>query len=220
MQRHFNALIESNNLAIENLERRADSGTITSPVSGTIVNLHANYTNILNPAMPVAEIRTETDNLVEVFVSTANVSDLSIGDTVDLTFIRQGGDAFYSGIIYSIESGAEAMVSILGVEERRVRVLIKPDNFSDSFRSSFDVDVRFVTYSAEDRIAIPRTAVFEEEGQYMVYVVENGAAITRPIVLGTRLRTEVVVESGLEVGDVVVRNVRQDGLRYGVRVQY
>ena len=220
MQRHFNTLIESNNLAIENLERRANNSIITSPVSGTIVNLHANYTNVLNPAMPVAEIRTETDNLVEVFVSTANISDVSVGDIVDLTFIRQGGDAFYSGTIYSIDSGAEAMVSILGVEERRVRVLIKPDDLSDSFRSSFDVDVRFVTYSAEDRISIPTTAVFEEEDQYMAYVVENGVAVATPVVLGARLRTEVVVESGLNIGDTVIRNARQEGLVNGVRVGY
>jgi len=218
MQRHFDALIESNNLIIENLERRAENGIITSPVAGTITNLHANYTNILSPALPVAEIRTETDNLVEVFVSTSNISDLSIGDFVDLTFIRQSGDVAYSGRIYSIDDGAEATVSILGVEERRVRVLIKPDSLSDSFRSSFDVDVRFVTYSAEDRIAVPRTAIFEEDNQNMVYIIENGVAVATPVVLGTRLRTEVVVESGINAGDMVVRNARQDGLVDGVRV--
>ena len=220
MQRHFEALIESNNLAIANLERIAGNSTITSPVSGTIVTLHADSTNILNPNMPVAEIRTETDNLIEVFVSTANIHDLSVGDSVDLVFIRQGGDALYSGIIYSIDDSAEMMISILGVEERRVRVLIAPDSLSSSFRSGFDVDVRFVTYSAEDRIAVPRTAIFEEAGQTMVYVVENGTAVATPIVPGAQLRTEIVVESGLDIGDAVIRNARQDGLSSGVRVAH
>jgi len=220
MRRHFYALIESNNLAIENLERRASNSTIVSPVSGTIVNLHANYTNILNPAMPVADIRTETDNLVETFVSTANINGLSAGDIVDLTFIRQDGDAVYSGVIHSIDDRAEATISILGVEERRVRVLIEPDSYSGSFRSGFDVDVRFVTYSAENRIAIPRTAIFQEAGQDMVYVVENGVAVPAPVALGARLRTETVVESGLNVGDIVIRNAHQDGLNQGTRVAY
>ena len=220
MRRHFYALIQSNDLAIANLERRINSSTVTSPVSGTVVNLHVNYTNILNPARPVAEIRTESDSLIEVFVSTANVSDLSVGDTVELTFIRQSGDVLYFGTIYSIEDRAEATVSILGVEERRVRVLIEPDSSSSSFRSGFDVDVRFITYSAENRIAVPRTAIFEEAEQSMVYIVENGTAIATPIVLGARLRTEIVVESGLNVGDIIIRNARQDGLSCGTRVMY
>lgn len=220
MQRHFNAQIESNNLAIENLERRANNSTITSPVSGTIVNLNVNYTNILNPAIPVAEIRTEADNLIEVFVSTVNINDLSVGDIVDLTSIRQSGDVFYTGTIYSIEDNAEAMVSILGVEERRVRVLIEPDSISSSFRSGFDIDVRFVTYSAENRITIPRTAIFENADQSMVYIVESGVAVATPVTLGAMLRTEVVVESGLNVGDTVVRNARQVGLSSGARVAY
>ncbi|MCL2839887.1 MAG: HlyD family efflux transporter periplasmic adaptor subunit [Defluviitaleaceae bacterium] len=220
MRQHFLALIEGNNLAIANLERMVNSSTITSPVSGIIDQLHVDSTNILNPARPVAEIITGGDNFIEVFVSTANINDLSVGDTVDLIFIRQGGDVVYSGTIYSIGNRAEAMVSILGVEERRVEVLIEPNTSSDSFRSGFDVDVRFVTYAAENRITVPRTAIFEDAGQSMVYVVENGTTVARPVVLGTQLRTEVVIESGINDGDVVIRNARQDGLAHGISVAY
>jgi len=220
MRRSFYAQIESNNLSIANLERRVANSTIVSPVSGIIENLQIDSINILNPAMPVAEIRTEVENLVEVFVSTANITDLSVGDIVDLIFLRQGGDAVYSGRIYSISDRAEATVSILGVEERRARVLIEPVTPSDSFRSGFDVDVRFITYSANDQMLVPRTAVFEENGQSMVYVATNGTATARPVAVGTQLRTEFVVESGLSVGDVVIRDARQSGLSSGARIAY
>jgi len=220
MVRHFHALIEVNNLNIANLERKVSESTITSPVSGVIENLYADTTNILNPSAPVANIRIEADNLVEVFVSTANITDISEGDNVDLIFARQSGDVTYFGTVHSINTAAEAMVSLLGVEERRVSVLIEPDEPSDSFRSGFDVDVRFVTYSAADRIVVPRTAVFEENGQSMLYVVENAVATARPVTVGTQLRTELVITSGLNVGDVVIRNARQDGLVAGVRVSH
>jgi len=220
MQQHFYALIESNNLAIANLERMADHSIITSPVTGRIVNLYADTTNILSTAMPVADIRMDSDRLIEVLVSTVNVYDLSVGNPVDLILMRHSGDAFYSGTIYSIDDRAEAIMSILGVEERRVRVLIKPDRLSDSFISGFDVEVRFVTYSSEDRILVPRTAVFEEAGQSMVYVIRNGTATATPIVPGPQLRTEIVVVSGLNVGDTVIRNARQDGLSGGARVAH
>jgi HlyD family secretion protein len=218
MQQHFLAQIESNNLRIVNLERTANYSTVTSPVSGIIRTLHADFTNILNPSTPVAEIITASENFVEVFVSTSNISDLSAGDAVDLIFIRQSGDVTYPGTIYSIDDRAESRVSILGVEERRVRVLIEPTLSSNSFRSGFDVDVRFITYSEENKILIPRTAVFEQDGRSMAYVIENGIATSREIVPGSLLRTEVVVESGLTVGDRVIRDARQSGLNPGVRV--
>ena len=218
MQRYFNAQIEGNNLIIENLEKKAGSSTITSPLSGTIVELPGNYTNIVSTATPVASISIKEDALIEVFVSTANINDLAVGDTVNLTFARQNGDDFYSGTIHDIDDRAEATVSTLGVEERKVKVLIKPDSFSNSLKSGFDVDVRFVTYSAENSIAIPRTAVFEEAGQSMVYIIENSLAVAMPVELGVTLRTDVVVESGVTAGDIIIRDAQQNGLSQRARV--
>jgi len=180
--------------------------------------LHVDSTNIVNPARPIAEITVNGERLVEVFVSTANVSDISVGDAVELIFIRQGGDAVYAGTVYSVGSRAETMISILGVEERRVEVLILPELVTSSFGGNFDVDVRFITYSAEDTLTVPRTAVFDDNGRSMVFVVDDGMAVAREIVLGSQLRTEVVVASGLGVGEIVIRDARLNGLVDGARV--
>ena len=220
MRRSLYAQIESNNLAILNIERLVANSVIVSPVTGIVEDLHIETINILNPAMPVARIRTEAENLVEAYVLTSNVADISEGDYVDLIFLRQSGDVVYTGRVYSIESRATATVSILGVEERRARVLIEPLTSSDSFLSGFDVDVRFITYSANDSLLVPRTAVFYEDGQSMVFVAANGIAAKRTVELGQQLRSEFVVNQGITNGDRVIRNANQQNLYDGTRISY
>jgi len=220
MRQYYQAQIESGDLEIDNLERLVSNSIITSHVSGTITHLHVDSTNVVNGAMPVASIRTETENLIRVLVSTQNIDDIKVGDGVVLTFTRQSEDLVLKGTIHRIDDRAEAMISVLGVEERRVEVLIEPDISSERLRSGFDVDVRFTTYASDNKVVVPRMAVFEAEGQSMVYLVQNGNAVATPVKLGTWLQTDVVVESGVVFGDVVIRNARQNGLGNGFRVKY
>jgi HlyD family secretion protein len=218
MLQYYETLLQQGNLSIANLERMIENSTVTSPVSGTIAHLHVNYTNMVNPAVPVAEIRTQTDALVEVYVSTIYIDEISLGDSVELMFTRHSGNVIYKGTIYEIADNATATVSVLGVEERRVRVLVEPDAPSESFRSGFNTDVRFVTFTADDVAVVPRTAIFEEDGQAMLFVVRDGIAVATAVELGTRLMTEIVVRSGISFGDEVIRNARMERLQDGSRV--
>ena len=220
MRQHLNALIESGNLAIANLERMISESTIVSSVSGTIINLNVNTTNVLDIALPVAEIMTFEDSLIEVFVSTADIGMLQLGDKVDIIIGHQGREVLYTGTIHSIGVRAEAMLSVLGIEERRVKVLITPDEESGALISGFEVDVRFIVYYAENQISVPRTAVFTQDGLNMVYLVDGGRATAVPVQLGQELRTEHVVVSGLSYGEIIIRNAHQEGLSNGIRVLY
>jgi len=229
MLAYYNALIASGNNTIANLERRIADNTITSPIDGTVTDMHIVAGNILMPGRPVARIvsdRISVDsmgnhtNLVEVFVSTMDIGELNLDDTVELTLRRQFGDVNYRGFIDHIYDSAVVRVSSLGVEERRVRVLIAPPpNSTDTFRPGFDVDVRFNTYFAENQVMVPKTAVFTQNGQDVVFVAENGRAIVRPVTLGVELRAEHVVDYGLSRGDIVIRDANTTGLRAGTRVR-
>ena len=219
MQQYYRALIESGNHTIIDLERKISDSTIRSPVSGVITKLHLDSTNVVSITLPIAEIRTETKRLIEVFISTSNIDDIHIGDTVDLILSRQENDLIYSGTVYAIKDSAESMTSVLGVEERRVEVLIEPNVANgDAFKRGFDVDVRFTTYYSENQIVVPRTAVLADDDKSTLFVIKDGIAVATPVQLGRTLRTEVVVESGLSFGDVVIRNAQQGRLSDGINV--
>lgn len=216
MRDHFNVLIQSGNLTIANLERMVEDSALRSPVDGIISALFIEHTNVVNMAVPMAEITTGEDNLIEVFVSTLDIDEINLRDTVEIILRRQREDISLPGIVYAVDNAAELRISTLGVEERRVEVLIEP--LGKTIPSGFDVDVVFTTHFESGRVLIPRTAVFSVENQDMVFVVENGVAVLRSVVLGLALRTDYIAEQGLEFGEEIIRNANTEGLSNGIRV--
>ena len=68
-----------------------------------------------------------------------------------------------------------------------------------------------------DAILIPATAVVREDNEIIVYVVENGAAVRRPVQVGIQSDGLLEVVSGLVESDQIVLS-GQSRLRDGSRV--
>ena len=68
-----------------------------------------------------------------------------------------------------------------------------------------------------DALLIPTAALVREDGETVVYVVEDGAAVRRPITTGIENGDKIEVSSGLEPEDLIVVT-GHDGLRDGSRV--
>lgn len=68
-----------------------------------------------------------------------------------------------------------------------------------------------------DALVIPVRALMEEDSQFVVYVVEDGAANRRPVEIGIRSGGKVEILQGLDAGDAVVVT-GQGSLRDGARV--
>jgi multidrug efflux pump subunit AcrA (membrane-fusion protein) len=64
------------------------------------------------------------------------------------------------------------------------------------------VDLRVRT--ARAALAVPTSAVVRDEGQDVVFVVRDGRAVRREVVLGAQGEEAVEVVRGLEQGDRVV----------------
>jgi RND family efflux transporter MFP subunit len=71
--------------------------------------------------------------------------------------------------------------------------------------------VRAVTRVQQNALLIPQAAVNEQQGSYMVAVVEkNGQVAIRPVQVGERTGTMWVIQSGLKPGDRVVVEGQQN----------
>ena len=52
-------------------------------------------------------------------------------------------------------------------------------------------------------IHVPAQAVFQKNGQYLVYVQKNGKFDARPVKLVKQSESMMVIESGVEAGEIV-----------------
>jgi HlyD family secretion protein len=131
-----------------------------------------------------------------------------------------GGDKTLRGRVRTVEPFAFTKVSALGVEEKRVNVVIDlldpPGKLGDGYR----VEARVVLWSGENVLKVPSNAVFRSGEAWAVYAVEGGRAVKRLVKVGQRNALEAEILDGLKEGDTVIQypgNEIAEGARVAVR---
>ena len=191
MRQYYEALIAGEETQIKSLEKSAADCAVESPVSGRIAKLYIKNANIINAAMPIAQIETERYSDIEVFVATKDYADIRLNDRVEITQPASSGDKVFWGAVKEIGDEAVTRVTTLGISERAVRVTVAPDGAypaggedasgttgtaggdngsgasggaggaNITFLPGFSFEVKFFTFMAENQITVPKTAVFK-----------------------------------------------------------
>jgi HlyD family secretion protein len=183
-------------------------------MDGIVERLPVEDANLVSQASPVAELASGL--AVEVFVPLREIDGVKLGDTVELISAKRDADEITFGKVSEIEDEAEIKISALGVEERKVRVRIMPE--SDAFKPGYAMDARFTVKELKGAVVVPKTAVFEMDGQDIVWVVENGAAQYRAVTKGIETREGYEISAGLAAGETVIPDANTAGLAPGKRV--
>jgi HlyD family secretion protein len=131
-----------------------------------------------------------------------------------------GGDSL-SGVVRLVEPAGFVKVSALGVEERRVNVIIDlaaPANAARGLGDGYRVEVRIVVWQAADVLKVPIGALFRQGHDWAVFLIQDGRAHVRPVRVGHRSGDEAEILEGLTAGDAVVLHP-PDTLREGLLVE-
>ncbi len=171
--------------------------------------------NAISLQQPAAIISDSA--FVEVFVPVREIDGVDVGDPVELILDKRLGEETLSGTVAEIAHDAELKLSPLGVEERKVRVLITPD--SESLQIGYTVDAKFTVWSSKDAVSVPKTAIFSVDGEDCVWRVLNGALNVAPVEKSVELQDAYVIASGLAAGDVVVLDADNAALAEGKEVK-
>lgn len=234
---YYRALIGSEQAAIEAI----DTGKyrLYAPFDAIISEFPAekqSSLSALSPALSLRPLDASAELRVVTYVSTRDIDKLAIGQQVELIRKLRDQDLHLSGQICAIEERAEVMLSALGIEERRVKVSIRPDanesgmigeHADEAAKPSdplplcegYDVEVRFTLEEQENKLLVPSSAIFKHEEQDYVFVVQDQKAERRPVTTGLKTSNRTVLESGVSAEELVVVDPNQDGLREGSRLE-
>jgi HlyD family secretion protein len=177
---------------------------IFAPVSGRVLRVLSENEQVVQPGTPILEIG-DPGNL-EIAV------DLLSRDTVR---VREGADARITGWggppiaarVERIEPSARTMVSALGIDEQRVRVILNLRGDPKDWRllgHGFRVIANITLWKGEGVLSIPVGALFRDGADWATYVVQDGRARLQIITLGERNDSVAQVLSGVQSGDQVI----------------
>lgn len=194
---------------LELAELSVRNARIVSPISGVVTHRYierGQQITTANPAFAVADV----DRLEAVLaIPEREAPRVQVGQEARV-LIGEGGTAVATGRVERVRPVVDP-----GSGTVQVTVALSA---SENLRAGQFVNVDIVTDVLSDRITLPRTTVLVDGASPRVFVVENGQAVERPVVLGYSRGDEVQIESGIEPGDTVVI-VGQDNLRPGVPVR-
>ena len=186
---------------------RVDLGfcTITSPVDGLIGNIpvfagdQVNSSTFLTMVSGNASMHAEFSVSASVLEHRADNLDNTLDDFPDVSFLFRNGDEYYL---------KGRVTSVTGIVDRATGALTCKATFPNpkGILYSGEQGTVVMPLAVKDVMVIPQNAVVRLQDKSLVYKVGPDSCAHSAIVTTTGMNSErdLVITSGLEVGDVIV----------------
>lgn len=177
-----------------------DNTKLAAPIAGTIMSLNFQVGDYVNSGASAATISDLTQPTLEVYFDESDWNNIKVGNEADVIFDILSSRTFH-GKITQVDPGLTTQGN-----SSAVRAIIQLDAVDETFNlplgTSASVDV--IGGQARGAVLVPLEALRQSDGQYFVYVLENGEQVKRVIEIGLQDTLYAEVLSGLEAGETVV----------------
>ena len=188
---------------------------LTSPVTGRVLRVNQQSERTVSAGTQVMVIGDPAKLEIVADVLSSDAVKIRAGATAWLE--EWGGDRRLRATVRLVEPYAFTKVSALGIEEKRVNVIMDPVDPLGPLGDGYRVEARIVIWSAPDVLKVPASAVFRSGEGWAVFAVEDGRARQRPVEVGARNPFEAEVRSGIAAGTTVIKYPTNE-VGEGVRV--
>jgi membrane fusion protein, multidrug efflux system len=187
---------ENARIQLDQAKKQLADATVTSPISGIIIQKHAEQGAYLNIGSPIAAIVDISRLKVKLNVSETNVYRLKVRDKAAIT------TDVYPGVSFE---GHVAFISAQGDDTHNYPVEIAMNNSSRyPMKAGTFVTVHIDAPDKHIGLFILRQALQGGIKDAGVYVIDHDKAVRRNIVVGNEYGEYLEIVSGLSEGDRVV----------------
>lgn len=169
--------------------------TIIAPFSGKVGLRNISVGEYLTPNTTIANLLSTNPVKISFSIPEKYVSQLKTNSSI--SFNIDGNNKTYTGKIFAIEPGINEQTRTLQIKA------LAPNANNELLPGSF-AKVKLALSAIKDAILIPTEAVIPVLKGKVVYVSKNGKAQQVPIETGNRTADQILVLSGLHVGDTVL----------------
>jgi HlyD family secretion protein len=197
--------------------------TVRSPESGVVLRRLVESEGVVGQGTELVDIGDPQRIEVVADMLSHEAAQIEPGDEVRIT--RWGGEDELRGRVRRIEPFGRLKISALGIEERRVNVIIDFAPLAAErvarLGHGYQVDATIILWRAEKAVRVPVGALFRSPaGGWEVFVVNGGRAELRDVTIGHLNNDFGEVINGLDEGMDVILNPSgniEDGTRVTAR---
>jgi HlyD family secretion protein len=184
----------------------AKSIPLTAPISGRILRVIQESETVIAAGAPILEIGNISNDL-EVVVELLSTDAVQVSEGNRVLIRKWGGVNILNGVVERVEPWGFTKVSALGVEEQRVKSVVRFTDAAAKRRNlghGFRVETRIVIWEAKDALVVPSSALFRQGGEWAVFVVDGGRAKLTKLQIGRNNGTLAEVKGGVTAGATVI----------------
>lgn len=195
--------------AVRVSRQQVENAVVTAPFAGVVTEINAELGQTVGAQGVLTLVSSESE--IRLDVDESNLADLKLGQT-----------AIVSSSTFA-DSGFEGTVTEIGaavdVSRGTVQVTVTPTNPPAWLRPGQTVNVNVVTAKNVQRLLVPPTALTRVGDRTVVFVIENGVALEKPVVTRPPTQEGVPVLAGLSADDRIITDVGSIQAGQAVRVK-
>lgn len=169
--------------------------TIRAPFSGRVGLRSISEGTYLTPNTVIANVVSTNPVKITFSIPEKYAGQVKIGS--EISFTTDGSAKINIGKVYAIEPGINTATRTL-----QIRALAPNEN--QSLLPGAFATIKLALNSVEDAILVPNEAIVPVLKGKMVYIQKNGKAEEVMVQAGTRTDENIVITSGLKIGDTVL----------------
>lgn len=190
---------------------------LRAPVSGPILDILQRDATLL-PAGTVILKQGDLSSLaVEVDLLSEEMFQIKLGQPVEISG-KALQDRVVIGKVARIFPAGFTKLSALGVEQQRVRVIVKAPPEKLPLRPGTRVDAKIITAEKQHVPVIPERALFKQDGQWQVFKIVAGRAQLQAVKVGLKNDDQAEILQGLKAGDLIISEL-ETSLKAGSKVE-
>ena len=176
---------------------------VVSTADGVIDTVSALTGEYLEKGGVIASFVSDGDLVAHILVPEDKISDVALGQPVEITGSGFEGRKYY-GHIKTIAPSAKKV--FLGTnQETVIDVVASIDNLDEKIKSGYTISARIITEELKKINIVPYESVMQDNsGKEYVYVFSNGTAIRKDIETGIELSDGVEVISGVGEQEAII----------------
>ena len=177
-------------------EKELRDTKIVAPFNGTVALEDVEIGKMVTPGQNLLTLVDISQVKIVITVSELDITKLSVGSHVEIIIDSLPGKPF-TGTVATVGLKADDATRTYPVE-------IIVTNEGELLLPGMVSRVTIAAKEPKEVIMIPKTAVRSEKGQMVTYVMHQGKLEQRKVYLGPEQGEQVIVEKGLEAGDILV----------------
>jgi multidrug efflux pump subunit AcrA (membrane-fusion protein) len=183
---------------------------VPSTLNGVIGRIYQDSGANVTPQTPIALVVSQGQVRVVVDVPERYVGKVYMGQPAYIK-VDAFPDTLFRGKVYRVSP-------VVNTQTRSAAIELLADNATGKLKSGMFSEVRLVVGAKEGAVAVPASAVLNENGKTYVFVPVSGSALRRAVKTGVANDDFVQIASGLRAGDELITSGLY-GLKDGSKIE-